>query len=276
MLRQAVEIENNNNTRHFGGYCTSDNRIVLGNRLIRSGLPGGFSRSDITFLKERYGLHTVVDVRGWEEVQKEPGLEAEGVNNINLPLVQEKAQGKNVHAANKLATRYENVWIQIFQALGGTAEAIRQELTQTYIALVSEPYSQEKIRQFFELLLENSDGCILFHCTGGKDRTGVLAFLFLLALEVPLSVCMEDYLLTNRFWESYIDEQLAELAKETDDPEILKGIRHLLGVEEEYMKEALEAIHKNYGSADAYFHKALNLNQEKRNRLKALYTKEAK
>ena len=40
-----------------------------------------------------------------------------------------------------------------------------------------------------------------FHCSAGKDRTGVAAFLILSALQVKPAEILEDYLLTNLFFE---------------------------------------------------------------------------
>lgn len=35
---------------------------------------------------------------------------------------------------------------------------------------------------------------VFFHCTSGKDRTGLIAFLLLLILEIPLDIIAVDYM----------------------------------------------------------------------------------
>ena len=49
---------------------------------------------------------------------------------------------------------------------------------------------------FAELLA--GDAPLAFHCTAGKDRTGVAAALLLTALGVPRATIVEDYLLSNQ------------------------------------------------------------------------------
>ena len=50
----------------------------------------------------------------------------------------------------------------------------------------------------FRLLIDEPGG-YLFHCTQGKDRTGIAAALILAALEVPEDVIRDDYLQTNLY-----------------------------------------------------------------------------
>ena len=50
-------------------------------------------------------------------------------------------------------------------------------------------------KQFFDILLDQEEGAILWHCSEGKDRTGLASLLILHALGVPPETIMEDYLL---------------------------------------------------------------------------------
>lgn len=56
-------------------------------------------------------------------------------------------------------------------------------------------------RRLFEALL-TGDAPLLFHCTAGKDRTGVAAALVLGALGVPRDVIVADYILTNSHFDT--------------------------------------------------------------------------
>lgn len=57
------------------------------------------------------------------------------------------------------------------------------------------PFENEAYRKFFELLLRN-DGGIYLHCSAGKDRTGICAALFMLALGVGERNVMREYMLS--------------------------------------------------------------------------------
>ena len=56
--------------------------------------------------------------------------------------------------------------------------------------------SKSAYRVFFETLLAN-DEAIIFHCTVGKDRTGVAAALLLSLLGIPEEEIVRDYALTQ-------------------------------------------------------------------------------
>lgn len=53
-------------------------------------------------------------------------------------------------------------------------------------------------RRLFELLLRN-DGNLYFHCTAGKDRTGVAGFLIMMALGMDEKDAVNEYLLSNQY-----------------------------------------------------------------------------
>ena len=55
------------------------------------------------------------------------------------------------------------------------------------------PFENPAYRWMFDRLLSENTP-ILFHCTAGKDRTGVAAALILLALGVPRTVVEQDYI----------------------------------------------------------------------------------
>ena len=55
-------------------------------------------------------------------------------------------------------------------------------------------------------------GALLFHCTAGKDRTGMAAYLILSALGVEQKIIMEDYLLTNTVTQEFRNHWFARHA----------------------------------------------------------------
>ena len=49
----------------------------------------------------------------------------------------------------------------------------------------------------FNILLADNGGAVLYHCSAGKDRTGVVTAVILTALGVDKDTIYQDYLLTN-------------------------------------------------------------------------------
>jgi protein-tyrosine phosphatase len=117
-----------------------------------------------------------------------------------------------------------------------------------------------RYRAMFDLLLHEEPAPLLFHCTAGKDRTGVAAMLLLAALGVEEEVIHHDYLATNRLWRR--------------DAEVAAGLppavaEALLSVQPAFLEAAWEAIHASHGSIDAYLRERIGLDDTRRAALKA-------
>jgi protein-tyrosine phosphatase len=89
---------------------------------------------------------------------------------------------------------------------------------------------------------------LVFHCTAGKDRTGMAAVIILLALGVSREAIVQDFMLSNERWEP------TELSR----------------VRAEYLDTAFETMTRRWGSIGAYLDQALALNGAARRRLAAL------
>ena len=109
----------------------------------------------------------------------------------------------------------------------------------------------------------------LIHCTYGKDRTGVAVALILSSLGVPREKVMEDYLLSNKFWESKTDMYscLANCASCFRTPR--SEVRALMEVRPEYLQASFSAIDERYGSFDNYLDQGLGINEQTIQKLRA-------
>jgi protein-tyrosine phosphatase len=175
------------NFRDLGGYPTVDGRSTLWRRLFRSDTLHELTEADVRALRD-VGLASVIDLRKPTEVERTGRglLGAEAVSYRNLPVVREGGvgQGAPPDAQENLAQRY--LWY-----LDVGREALVEALT-----VVGDPASYP----------------LVFHCTAGKDRTGVLAALVLGILGVERDVIVEDYVLTA----SRMDLIIARVRREPD------------------------------------------------------------
>ena len=109
--------------------------------------------------------------------------------------------------------------------------------------------------KFLDLLL-NTSGGFLFHCSAGKDRTGIGGALILHALGVEKKFILEDYLLSNESIEllarTRVRMQENQIGKNLPT-EVLESIVHIFsGVEPIYLNNAFTEIEKVYGDLDNY------------------------
>lgn len=71
--------------------------------------------------------------------------------------------------------------------------------------------SGNELKQVFETLADSGSYPVFFHCTSGKDRTGLVALLLLLILEIPLDVISVDYMASEGQLTSERELRLREL-----------------------------------------------------------------
>jgi protein-tyrosine phosphatase len=102
----------------------------------------------------------------------------------------------------------------------------------------------------------------VFHCTYGKDRTGLAAVLVLHSLGVDAATIRHDYLLTNQLL------QPAPLPGKVLTP---KAQQVLLGVQADFLEAALNTIDASFGGMGAYLEQALGLDSTKRLALRNAY-----
>jgi len=119
---------------------------------------------------------------------------------------------------------------------------------------------------FDQLLTLETDKALMFHCTAGKDRTGVGAALILYALDVSEEVIFQDYEATN-FYRKNGDEKMIKgmLAMGISEP----AARSVMAAKPEYLKAAFDAIKAQYGTIDAFLEKEIGLDAGRRKHLQS-------
>jgi protein-tyrosine phosphatase len=127
-------------------------------------------------------------------------------------------------------------------------------------SLVSDSEYINCYRNYFALLNNESDVPLLFHCSAGKDRTGMAATLTLYALGVDEQTIMEDYMLSNTFLGDKYASYIAQYP----------NLGTMFQVRPDYINAGIEAIRSQYGSVENYLTSVLNVDIEKL-RAKYLY-----
>lgn len=108
------------------------------------------------------------------------------------------------------------------------------------------------------LTLANDSNASLYHCSGGKDRTGWTSMILQSIAGVPQATIMLDYLATNTYTATLVAAAKATLllANPTWDPLTIDA---LLGVRSSYLQAGLDQVTTTYGSMYAYLTQAQGL-----------------
>ena len=113
---------------------------------------------------------------------------------------------------------------------------------------------------------------MLFHCSGGKDRTGVAAMLILLALGASDETICADFVQSNTCRKEEIDALWAEHAQEiAARPEQKYFYLGISGVHPDDGPFVLQTIREQYGTTDAYLEAEYGLTPARLMRLRRMY-----
>ncbi len=262
MESQTLGLEKVENARQLGGYYTEDGRRVKENMLLRSGKLINATEDDIAKLTDTYHLGTIVDLRTTSEIEQAPNPTIDGVEDIHVPILDEDSHS----AAMTNIYGSDPVDALIGMATDGTLS------DDMYITTINSESAKKGFAEFFQILLNNEEGkAVLWHCTGGKDRTGTAAVLLLSALGVDEDTILDDFALTNEFFKGKIDYMGAEAAKKTDDQEIIDGVRTLTGVSRDFMKKMIDSLTDEYGSVENFIIEELNVSKDDIVKLQDMY-----
>jgi protein-tyrosine phosphatase len=209
MHSRRLLINSVRNLRELGGYPISGGGTTQWGVFLRSDAPVRVTGEDIAFLRD-YGVTDVLDLRGEAEAGQRPH-----------PLM------------DTVEIAYHNIpFTEDFSIFGDLSFCPRDH----YVAILG---LEHRLKDIFTLLAK-AKGCVLFHCTAGKDRTGIVSALLLSLAGVPREDVMADYQLTF----TYIRELIKEIV-------VSKRPIELCRTEPEWIEPALDFI-EDKGGAAAY------------------------
>ena len=131
------------------------------------------------------------------------------------------------------------------------------------------PFKDRYTPLFDSLLSNKTISPMLFHCTAGKDRTGIAAALILYALGVDEQTIFEDYEATNYYRRNENAKTITQMTKYYGLDE--KIASNLMGAKKEYIAATFASIRSNFGTIESYLEKELELNAAKINKLRKIY-----
>ncbi|HZJ08821.1 MAG TPA: tyrosine-protein phosphatase [Trueperaceae bacterium] len=221
-----LDLEGTLNTRDLGGLPLRGGGYTLHGKLFRSDGPIGLTAADVEALLA-LPLSTVIDLRQGHELEREPSrlLDRPGVDVRNI-----------------------EVWSHI--DANGERPADKYDITAFYLAAID--HAGSAFANAVTVLAE-AEGAALFHCTAGKDRTGLLAALMLEAVGVDRDTVIADFALTHDRIGPLRERLLADAER---NGVARTDFQRLLGATPELMVPALDHLDARHGGAAAYLRRA--------------------
>ena len=238
--RRHVVLEGTYNVRDLGGYHTTDGRRVRWGRVYRGGSVHSATPADIRVLTE-LGIRAICDLRSGPERAAADNHWAAGSGIATWGYPEDNAVGDSR---------------QLLEAALVSPERTRALMARTYART---PFDQAPSYAATFSRIAAGQLPLLFHCSAGKDRSGVASALLLAVLGVRREAIVADYLLSSaareRMEEVFIADPRHQWAR--GDPS--RAWAPLLESNVDYLDAMFASVERRRGSVEAYFEADLGI-----------------
>ncbi|MBR4501475.1 MAG: tyrosine-protein phosphatase [Clostridia bacterium] len=204
-------LSSTSNTRDLGGIPISDAGMTRKNRIWRSDAPTVRSLRDVERMRS-LDITTVIDLRTVREAENKPCVCAgsDGFDYHHIPIT-----------------------------VGSVPPDTLEEVPISYLAIAEQKETAEALR-----LIACAESGVMVCCTAGKDRTGVVSALLLLACGAEREAIVSDYALSREYNRIRLEKYLY------DHPEV--GRRIVLA-NEASMERFIALFLERYTSVGEFF-----------------------
>jgi protein-tyrosine phosphatase len=221
-MERVIALEGAVNFRDLGGYGTLDGRRTRWRVLFRADGLSELSQTDFSVMRD-LGIRTVVDLRSGHEVEQSRfDVEAHPVDFHHFPFIDELPDVEQWdRRPGLLGTQYKEMLDDAAPQIIGALEVL------------TAPDSRPAV----------------FHCTAGKDRTGLLSALVLSLLGVPEETVVADYALSGEAMERL---RAKLIVKYPDAKDTITGIDEVFSANPANMVDLFAYLGERYGSVTEY------------------------
>jgi protein-tyrosine phosphatase len=231
---RRVPLEGAYNFRETGGYPTLNHHWVRSGLVFRTDHLNELSDADVDSL-ESIGIRSVYDFRLNSEVERQPSRLPSSLTPVQLGFADLGIDGAMVDVIRDM--------------LSGKAPLPAASFwDENYLSLLD--LGRPMFVELFKALADPTNLPAVFHCTGGKDRTGLANAMLLSLLGVDQAIVVDDFLLTNLYRTPF---RIASLAPGLRAAGVdVAAAVPIIGVCRSALMAALAHLEGRYGGVEAY------------------------
>ncbi len=243
-----LKFDTIDNIRDLGGIKTSDGHTIVLKRLLRSSDLHKLSKKELDVLKDEYDLRVVIDFRSTKSTIVRKDLIDDTIKYYHWYTLKFLENNSYNH---EITVDPDEFFINVYRSL-----ALKEEAIETY-------------RKFFRIIIENGEGTILWHCTSGKDRTGIAAALLLRVLGCDMNTIYEQHFRTNEITLPLLAKKLKKI--DPNDEKLRKYYEAYYITKKEYIDAYFQAVKTKYISLDDYIKNQLTISDSDKQILRDRY-----
>ncbi len=219
---QRIPVPGTYNFRDVGGYPV-DGGSVRSGKLFRADALGRIGEAGKQTLRE-LGVRIVIDLRDDFEVNVLPDdLAGLDVTVLRLP---------------------------VFEGSGASQATIGATLVDLYEKILLQ--HRDVVVRALREIADTGDEPVVVHCTAGKDRTGIVVALALLAVGVDRETVLDDYAATQANLAGEWLEGMLALVR-SHGVEVTPDLRVIMGGSpREALEAVLDLLDRDFGGARGY------------------------
>ncbi|MEN2416247.1 tyrosine-protein phosphatase [Flavobacterium mesophilum] len=248
-IKRLVPVKGGLNFRDVGGYKTKDGKEVVWGKVYRSAGVDKLTDADVALLDKKK-IHTVVDFRGVAESKAAPDRLPKNTDYTLSPAGSDSIP----NAMQMVKLLKEGNFLEKFYGSDGVK------------------YSGDRFRPLFvKLMTADKKEAVMYHCTGGRDRTGMATALFLYILNVPEETIEADYVASNVYLKKMNNGMMAPLAKMSGLTEA--QVQEQMALKPELIRMFFGGIKTQYGSVENFLQQEMGIGSKEILLLRKKYTK---
>jgi protein-tyrosine phosphatase len=173
-----MKIKSALNFRDVGGIAANGCGRIKEGVIFRSATIDRLNKDDANYFRD-LNIRTIIDLRAVKE-KKKRRTSLDHIKTLSLPLDFQQ-------------TTRERLKPYLYRK--GTEQILADISNQLYLDILDA--AAPVFRQIIELLISGEGAPVLIHCQAGKDRTGIIIALLLMALGADRELIAEDFLKSN-------------------------------------------------------------------------------
>lgn len=250
-------LQNVVNARELGGYVMPDGRRIRNGMLLRGGSLTKASDEDMAKLRDIYNVTRLFDFRTEGEVKRSPDKVPDGAQYLWLPTIDQETEKVGENCLPEEAY----IHIDEYVVSHATDSVVKRIAKRLYWDMVSNEYTQLQYSAFLQILVSMPSGAAYWHCSQGKDRTGLGAAFLLCALGADRDLIIEDFDISNVYYRRDVEALRSKILENGGTEDDFEAVDSFVGASKKNFIDTLVSIDRIYGGLKSYVRNILMLSE---------------